>query len=169
MMTMNRRSDKLGRSTHPGGGLHDLSGERTDDRASTQADLPQPVPPIWCRPWRWVLAWPRCPHGGGAPIPKTAPVAPNISPKLCHPKPHPRWGGWPRGRPSTHNSVARPSLGSWSGCSCLGSGCCGRTRFVRRGASAPVPQGSSISTPLPCRAWGDHGRICLWRSIGPRT
>jgi len=41
-MTMNRRSDKLGRSTHPEGGLHDLSQERTDNCASTQADSPQP-------------------------------------------------------------------------------------------------------------------------------
>lgn len=46
MMTMNRRSEKLGRSTHPGGGLHDLSGEHRDDRASRQADLPQTRPDL---------------------------------------------------------------------------------------------------------------------------
>src|SRR5437868_5720723 len=44
MMTMIRRSDKLGQSTHREGRLHDLSRERTDDRASTQADSAQPRP-----------------------------------------------------------------------------------------------------------------------------
>lgn len=62
---------------------------------------------------------------------------------------------------ASHNSVAQPSHGNLvRGCSCLGSGCCCRTRLVRKGASAPVPWGSSISIPLPLRL-GDHGGTCL--------
>src|SRR3989338_8777218 len=60
MMTMNRRSDKLGRSIHPEGGLHDLSRERTHDRASTQADSARPCPLSGAGP----DAGCRCGHGG---------------------------------------------------------------------------------------------------------
>jgi hypothetical protein len=43
-MTRTRRSDKLGRSTHQEGGLHDLPRQRADDRASAQTDSVQSRP-----------------------------------------------------------------------------------------------------------------------------
>lgn len=85
MMTMNRRSDKLDRSTHQEGGLHHLSRQRADDHASAQADSPQPRllsgpgpgAGRQCRYRREVAPAPRS-HGSLQP---TAPSAQRLAPR----------------------------------------------------------------------------------------
>ncbi len=125
MMTINRRSDKLGWSIHPEGGLHDLSRERADDRESTQADSPQSHLLSGADPGA------RCQCGHGAHMtvarrfPTTTPVAPSVSTKPCR-----CWDGCGRTGWSTwilsgwllrqtvfSQLVARLSIGNWFGCS----------------------------------------------------
>jgi hypothetical protein len=141
MMTMNRRSDKLGWSTHPGGGLHDLSRQRTDGRASTQADSPQP------RPRSGAGSGVGCQrgHGGQMAVARRSP-----RPLQLSLTPTQRFAtrsrtlvglaGLAADRPPTTQLRGR-LLVTGPVAVALSSGCCGRARFVSRGASARLSPG----------------------------